>query len=153
MAEPVGLGNLGKALIAGKVSTDETICASYALRGESTPEGVIHIKDLDMLTAGVKWAREQKKAIVASSSSVPHFHASLKMPYNAWVLDLSGMKRVISINRRNRVAMFEAGVTFEDLAPLAKRNGLRAMLPLVPRLGKSALAAYLDREPTIYPKY
>ena len=153
MAEPAGLNQLSKALVAGKVSADKAVCANYALRGENLPEGVVYIKDIDMLAATVKWAREHKKALIASSSSMPHFHASLKMPENAWVLDLSGMKRVINVNRRNRVAMIEAGVTFGDLTPLAKRNGLRLMLPLVPRLGKSMLAAYLDREPVIYPKY
>lgn len=153
MAEPMGLSELGMALIAGKVVSDEAVCAGYALRGEKAPQGVIRIKDVDMLTATIKWARAQKKALVPSSSSGPHFHASLKTPDNAWVLDLSGMKRIININRRNRVAMFEAGVTFEELVPLAKRNNLRVMLPLSPRLGKSALAAYLDREPVIYPKY
>jgi FAD/FMN-containing dehydrogenase len=69
------------------------------------------------------------------------------------MVDLSGMKRVIQVNRRNRVTLVEAGVTFEELVPVAHRSGLRPLLPLMPRRGKSMLASYLDREPTIYPKY
>jgi FAD/FMN-containing dehydrogenase len=51
------------------------------------------------------------------------------------------------------VTLVEAGVTFEELAPIAQQSGLRPLLPLMPRRGKSMLASYLDREPTIYPKY
>lgn len=69
------------------------------------------------------------------------------------MVDLSSMKQVIQTNRRNRVTLVEAGVTFEELVPVAHQNGLRPLLPLMPRSGKSMLASYLDREPTIYPKY
>ena len=51
------------------------------------------------------------------------------------------------------MTIFEAGVTFDELVPLAYEKGLRIMLPLMPRRGKSALAAFLDREPVIYPRY
>jgi hypothetical protein len=60
---------------------------------------------------------------------------------------------VVRVDRRNRVVLFETGVGFDSLARSATAAGLRAMLPLCPHPGQSALTAYLDREPTIYPRF
>jgi FAD/FMN-containing dehydrogenase len=75
------------------------------------------------------------------------------MPEGAWVLDFSPMQRVLRIDRRNRVAIFEAGLTFDELAHEVQPHRLRLMTPLLPRPGKSVLGAYIDREPTIYPRH
>jgi hypothetical protein len=153
MSDAAVWDGLGKALLSERVSDAPSDRLSYALPGRPAPEGVIRITDAEMLVAVIKWAREHRKPLVPVSSSAPHYRASLKMPEGAVVVDLSGMKRVIAINRRNRVALFEAGLTFEELVPWVRRNGLRMMLPLMPRRGKSVLAAYLDREPVIYPRH
>lgn len=144
---------LGKALLAARTSDDASVLAQHALPGGAAPEGVIYINDAETLAVAVKWARETGRPLVPVSSAAPHYQAASLMPRGAFVADFSSMKRVLNINRRNRVAMFEAGVTFEQLVPLLRAHGLRVMLPLIPRLGKSALASYLDREPSIYPKY
>jgi len=63
------------------------------------------------------------------------------------------MKRIIRINRRNRVAMVEPGVTFAELQSELKKEGLRLPMPLGPRSSKSVIGSCLEREPTIIPKY
>ena len=68
-------------------------------------------------------------------------------------MDLSGMKKVLWVNRMNRVAMFEPGVTFGELIPAVAREGLRLNLPLQPRKSKSVIGSLLEREPVIMPKY
>jgi hypothetical protein len=65
---------------------------------------------------------------------------------------LSGMKRIIRIDRRNRVAMIEAGVTYPQLQPELSREGLRLTMPLAPRANKSVVASFLEREPTVLPR-
>jgi FAD/FMN-containing dehydrogenase len=62
------------------------------------------------------------------------------------------MKQIVRADRRNRVALIEAGVTFPQLEPELARVGLRPMKPLAARAGKSVLAAYLDRTPTMVPR-
>lgn len=68
-------------------------------------------------------------------------------------LDLSGLKRIIKVDRRNRVAIVEAGVTFPELRAELDPAGLRALHPLLPLPGKSVVASCLDREPPLVPKY
>jgi len=62
------------------------------------------------------------------------------------------MKKFIRIDRRNRVALIEAGVTFPELSAAVAEHGMRVAYPLRPRAGKSVIASYLDREPTLIPK-
>lgn len=153
MDEEVRWSALGRVLLADRASRNKGLRGQYALPGGPAPEGVIFISDAAGLVSVVRWARENGVPLVPSSSAPPHFHAGLSMPDGAYVVDFSRMKKVVKVNRRNRVALFEAGVSFEELIPQAGAEGLRVMVPLLPRPGKSALAAYLDREPTIYPKY
>jgi hypothetical protein len=146
-------GDLEKKVPRGNLIHDETVMSTYVLPGGKAPLGVVKIQDVDMLMSTVRWARINKRPLLPVSSKPPHYHASLGMMENEVIVDFSDLKKVTNINRRNRVAIFEAGVTFDELVPLAYEYGLRVMLPLMPRRGKSALAAYLDREPVIYPKY
>jgi FAD/FMN-containing dehydrogenase len=93
----------------------------------------------------------QRLRPVSSRSSDRHGAAS----YDAETLtvDLSRFDEIVRVDRRNRVMLFEAGVGFDALVRSARAAGLRVMLPLCPRPGQSALTAYLDREPTLYPRF
>jgi FAD/FMN-containing dehydrogenase len=153
MADQEALQVLQDDLGAASVSSLEATTREYQPPGGSPPAAVVRIRDADALVRTVQWARQHKTPLLPVSSSAPHRDACLSAPAGAVMVDLSGMKQVIQTNRRNRVTLVEAGVTFEELAPVAHRNGLRPLLPLMPRRGKSMLASYLDREPTIYPKY
>jgi len=68
-------------------------------------------------------------------------------------MDLSGMKKILWVNRENRVAMVEPGVTFNELIPAVAEKGLRLNMPLKPRQSKSVIGSMLEREPVILPKY
>lgn len=113
--------------------------------------GVVHPKSAEEVSAVVAWARRTRAALTPRSSRMPHGEASAPAVPSV-VVDLSESRRVIRCDRRNRVALFEAGVTFPDLVRDLAVVGLRPVVPLGPRPGKSALAAYLDREPTVYPR-
>jgi FAD/FMN-containing dehydrogenase len=63
------------------------------------------------------------------------------------------MNKILRIDRRNRVAMVEPGVTFGDLYPAVEKEGMRMMFPLAPRSNKSLIGSYLEREPILVPKY
>jgi FAD/FMN-containing dehydrogenase len=102
----------------------------------------------------VALARETGTPLVPVSSGPPHLKgAAAPSLEGAVALDLSGMKRIISLDRPNRVAMFEPGVTFDELIEAAAREGLRLNMPLLPRRTKSVVGSLLDREPVIMPKY
>jgi FAD/FMN-containing dehydrogenase len=102
----------------------------------------------------VKLARETGTPLVPVSSGGPHFRGdSVPSTGGAVVVDLGAMKRIIRVDRKNRVAMFEPGVTFGELIEATAREGLRLNMPLAPRKTKSVVGSLLEREPVIMPKY
>jgi FAD/FMN-containing dehydrogenase len=63
------------------------------------------------------------------------------------------MKRVLKIDRRNRLALIEPGVTYGQLQSALRKEGLRIVMPLLPRANKSVIACLLEREPVTSSKY
>jgi FAD/FMN-containing dehydrogenase len=62
------------------------------------------------------------------------------------VLDLSQMKK-LEIDELSRNAIVEPGVTFKELAEVAKKYGLRPLYPVTLPADASVLATYLERCP------
>ncbi|MEW5733632.1 MAG: FAD-binding protein [Thermodesulfobacteriota bacterium] len=149
--EPSDLtAGIASALSGDRIRTDAEHLAAF---GPEQPAAVVAVRNAAELSGVVSYARRSKTPLFPVSSAPGHHTALAHLCRDAVVCDLSPMKRILAVNRRNRVILAEAGVCFENLAPVARSQGLRLMLPLLPRPGKSVLAAYLDREPTIYPKY
>ncbi len=102
----------------------------------------------------VKWANRTQTPLVPVSSGPPHFHGgTVPGTAGAVIVNLGGMNRIIRIDRRNRIAIIEPGVTFSQLQPELAREGLRLGPPLLPRANKSVVASLLEREPTLVPRY
>jgi len=117
------------------------------------PLAVVRPTTVPALSALVRRAPALGIRLMPLSSTGEHHRGDTLCQPGTVVVDMSGFDEVVRIDRRNRVAMFEAGVSFERLAGALREKGMRAMLPLCPRQGKSALASYLEREPTIYPRF
>jgi FAD/FMN-containing dehydrogenase len=118
------------------------------------PEYIIKPHNMDELQLIVKWANDTLTPLVPVSSGGPHFRGdSIPGTDGAVVVDLTGMKRIIRVDRRNRVAMVEPGVTLNELSTVLKTRGLRLNMPFLPRRQKSAVGSSLEREPVIMPKY
>lgn len=102
----------------------------------------------------VKWANQTKTPLVPVSSGPPHFYGDTVPGVGGTaVVDLSGMKQIVRVDRRNRVAMVEPGVTFGELIPALKREGLEPLMPLAPRSSKSVVTAFLERTPITTPRF
>lgn len=121
-------------------------------RGE-TPLALAKPDTVKQLSDLVIFCRESGVRLQPISSKGSHFRGDTLCAADTIIVDMSEFNQVVRTDRRNRVLMFEAGVTFDNLAVSAKKTGLRPMLPLCPQPGKSALTSYLDREPTIYPRF
>jgi FAD/FMN-containing dehydrogenase len=118
------------------------------------PAYVVRPKNVDQLQLIVKWANETLISLVPVSSGEPHFRGdSVPSTSGAVIVDLSGMKKILRVDRKNRVAMIEPGVTFGELQDELEKNGLRLNMPLLPRSRKSVVGSVLEREPVIMPKY
>jgi FAD/FMN-containing dehydrogenase len=118
------------------------------------PEYVVKPGNAEEIFKIVNLARDTGTPLVSVSSGPPHFRGdTVPGTGGAIIVDLSGMKKIIHIDRKNRVAMFEPGVTFGELAAAAAKEGLRLNMPLLPRQSKSVVGSLLEREPVIMPKY
>ena len=118
------------------------------------PACVVKPKNVDELKLIVNWANETLTSLVPVSSGEPHFRGdSVPGTRGTVIVDLSGMKKILRVDRKNRVVMIEPGVTFGELQAELKKSGLRLNMPLLPRSRKSVVGSVLEREPVIMPKY
>ncbi len=118
------------------------------------PLMVVKPGNADEVQGIVKWANQTKTPLVPVSSGQPHFRGdSVPSSEGAVIVDLSGMKRIIMMDRRNRVAIVEPGVTYSELQPALAKEGMRLSMPLMPRASKSVLGSVLEREPITNPRY
>jgi FAD/FMN-containing dehydrogenase len=118
------------------------------------PQLVVKPLNMEEVKGVVNWANRTHTPLVPVSSGPPRFQGdTVPSITGAVVLDLSGMKRIIRIDRKNRMVMIEPGVTYGQLQPELAKEGLRLSTPLLPRPNKSVITSLLERQPTIVPKY
>jgi FAD/FMN-containing dehydrogenase len=102
----------------------------------------------------VKLANETQTPLVPVSSGPPHFRGDTVPGIGgAVIMDMSGMRKIIRVDRYHRVAMVEPGMTFGELIAAAKKEGIRLNMPLLPKNSKSVVGSLLEREPVMMPKY
>ncbi len=118
------------------------------------PAFIVKPHNTDEIQQLVKWANETHTPLVPVSSGTPHFRGdSVPSVDGAVITDLSYMKKILRVDRKNRVAMIEPGVNFSELCSGLKKEGLRPNMPLLPRRRKAVVGSVLEREPVIMPKY
>jgi len=143
---------------ADRVYDDTEVLESYASDLSFTrrvpPRLVVKPGDASQVQALVKWSNQTKTPLVPVSSGPPRFRGdTVPAAGGAVIVDFSEMKQIQRIDRRNRVAMIEPGVTFDELTAALAEEKMRPFLPLLPRATKSVLACHLEREPIISPKH
>jgi hypothetical protein len=147
LARLVGSGNvLDSPTALEKYSRD----SSFVQR--IFPRCVVKPCNAEEVQGIVKWANETLTPLVPMSSGPPHFRGdTVPSVEGAVIVDLNRMKRVIRIDPRNKIAMIEPGVTFDELQQELVKEGLCAYMPLVPRGSKSVIGSVLEREPIVRP--
>ena len=118
------------------------------------PRCIVKAETAGQIEKIVKLANDTATPLVPVSSGPPHFRGdTVPGTGGAVVVDLSGMKKITRVDRTNRVAMFEPGVTYSELIAAVAKEGMRLNLPLLPRKNKAVLGHLLEREPPVMPKY
>jgi len=149
---------LVKAVGAGNVSYEQATLDGYSkdmsFVNTIRPVCVVKPRNAGDIQKIVKLANETLTPLVPVSSGPPHFRGDTVPGIGgAVIVDLSGMKKIINVDRARRVAMVEPGVTFGELIPAAEKEGIRLNIPLLPRKSKTVIGSLLEREPVIMPKY
>jgi len=134
------------------VSNSEEIL--YAFSGKESPSLVVWPTCTEEIVKLVRWANKNSIPLVPTSSADPKLRgSSLPKVKNTIIVDLTKMQEILRIDSKNKVAMIEPGVTYDQLITELKKEGLRPLMPLLPKASKSVLASCLDREPITTPRY
>jgi FAD/FMN-containing dehydrogenase len=146
-------GIVGSECVIDDPETLEAYSKDLSFVKPVKPRVVVKPGSADEVQAIVKWANQTATPLVPVSSGPPRFHSdTVPGVPGAVIVDLSGMKKIIRIDRRNMVAMIEPGITYAELQPELAKEGLRLTTPLLPRTSKSVVASLLEREPTLIPR-
>lgn len=114
------------------------------------PQFVVRVTNVDEVQKIIGWANATGTPLVPVSSGPPHCHGDTVPGVDGVVIiDLSGMKKILKANRRNRIAVIEPGVTYAELLPALSEQGMRLSNPLLPRANKSVVTSLLEREPRL----
>jgi FAD/FMN-containing dehydrogenase len=145
---------VGKRNVLDDLETLDAYSKDHSFAPPRKPMFVVKPKNADEVQAVVMWANQTGTPLVPVSSGPPHFRGdTVPRVAGAVIIDLSRMKKVIRIDRHNRITIIEPGVTYAQLQPELAKHGMRLSTPLLPRANKSVIASLLEREPTLIPKY
>ncbi|MHA1291051.1 MAG: FAD-binding protein [Promethearchaeota archaeon] len=119
------------------------------------PKYVVWVKKAKKIGEILKLANKIgfKVIPISSSSEIRHHGDTLPKKEDTVIINLSKMKKILNIDRKNRVIMLEPGITFGELLPKLRKKQVRITLPLLPSENKSVLTSALERVPITIPKY
>lgn len=118
------------------------------------PRYVVTPRDRNEVKKLIEWANKTLTPLIPVSSGPPRFRGdTVPSVGGAVIVDLTKMKRVIRVDKRNKVVLVEPGVTWGELKGALAKEGLAPFMPLMPRATKSVVASVLECEPIVAPKH
>lgn len=139
---------------AENVLSNEEISSRNGFSSGIYPTFIVKPHSAEEIREIIELANKERFPVIPISSGGPHNSGGIDpSTKDAVLVDLSDMKKIIRLDARNKVALIEPGVTFDELKAKADEAGLRVLMPLLPRKSKSVLASCLEREPFTIPKY
>lgn len=150
--------DLSKIVGVDNIIDDEVSLHSYSYDHSfvppKKPHFVIRPGNTREVIEIVNWANKTHTPLVPVSSGAPHFYGdTIPSLDGSIIVDVSRMKQILKVDRRNRVVLVEPGVTFNELIPELAKQGLQIPMPLLPRRSKSVVTSFLERQPTLTPKF
>jgi FAD/FMN-containing dehydrogenase len=146
--------SLAKIVGSSNVIDDSAILDSYSKDSSYCrpikPRLVVKVKNVEEVQKIVRWANESKTPLVPVSSGPPHYKGdTVPGVPEAVIVDLSNMKRIISINRQHRICIVEPGVTYGELNVALAKEKMVLAGSIAPRATKSVVASVLENEPRL----
>ncbi len=144
---------LGTQAVSEDPTLLETFASDVSFAPKCLPGVAVYPRTRADVQSIVREANKTKTPLIAVSSGPPHFHGDTVPSRGGVIVDFSRMNRIVKIDPVERYAMVEPGVTYGELIPALRAQGLRLNMPLLPRASKSVVASRLEREPNLVPKY
>jgi FAD/FMN-containing dehydrogenase len=139
------------AKIVGKenVSDAQTVLLKYSSDHSLVPPGmpdfVVWPTSSEQVSDVLKLSNKNNVPVVPVSSQV-HFNGGAVPREGGIVMDLSKMNKILEIDQDLKKVRIEAGVTWGQLTGELAKQGMRALMPLMPPANRSVLSDFLDRE-------
>ena len=141
---------VGKSNVTDDQAVLEQYSADQSFSKPMLPVFVVKPENAKQVEEIVKWANETSTPLVPVSSGAPHFKGdTVPSVPEAVIVDLSGMNKIISINRQQRMVVIEPGVTYGQLQEALAKEGLTLPTSLAPKANKSVLTSVLEMEPRL----
>ena len=122
------------------------------MRPPARPAFVVFPRTADEVCRLVRLANEELLPLIPASSGTHNYGCAIPR-MGGVVIDLSGWKKILKIDHRNRAARIEPGVTYDELSEALNKEGLRPLMPLLPRKDQSVLTAHLEAHPMMIPEF
>jgi FAD/FMN-containing dehydrogenase len=132
----------GRGNILDDPETLEAYSRDLSFAPKMKPGLVVRPGNVDEVQRIVRWANQTQTPLVPVSSGPHHFSGdTVPGAAGAVIIELSRMKRILRIDRRDRMTLVEPGVTYGELQPELARAGLRLSMLLLPRANKSVITS------------
>ncbi|MBW1945589.1 MAG: FAD-binding oxidoreductase, partial [Deltaproteobacteria bacterium] len=144
--------------IVGKdnIRDDPDVLDAYSkdmsLEAPGRPAFVVFPENTEQVCDLVSYANEILLPLIPVSSGTHNYGATLPR-MGGVIVDLSRWKKIHKIDHRNRAARIQPGVTYDELQDALEKEGLRAMIPLLPRRDQSVLTAHFEAHPMLIPEF
>jgi FAD/FMN-containing dehydrogenase len=138
------------AKIVGKENVSDTeadlklYATDLSLLPAGMAEAVVWPGSSEEVGKVVAYCNENNIPVVPVSSRT-HLYGSSIPKQGGVVVDMKRMNKILEIDKANRLARFEAGVTWAQFDAALKEQGMRTIMPLLPRPDRSVLSDTLDR--------
>jgi FAD/FMN-containing dehydrogenase len=139
------------AKIVGKenVSDAQAVLLKYSSDHSLVPPGmpdfVVWPTTSEQVSDVLKLSSKNNVPVIPVSSQV-HFNGGAIPREGGIIMDLSRMNKILEIDQDLKKVRIEAGVTWGQLTGELAKQGMRALMPLMPPANRSVLSDFLDRE-------
>jgi len=149
-------GKVAEIVGSSRVFTEGDLLDRYGTNAGCSqtgrPDMVAQVSTREQVQSLVRLANECGVPVVPRSS-VTGFYGGSVPEQGGIIIDMSGMKKIMRVDEKNRWALFEPGVTYGELQAELAGKGMTALLPLASHPDKSVITSCLEREPKLTPKH
>ncbi len=136
---------VGKENVSDAAADLQLYARDLSLLPSGMPDVVVWPGSSEEVGQVVAYCNENNIPVVPISSRT-HVQGSTIPKQGGVVVDLKRLNKILEIDKVNRLARFEAGVTWAQYTAALKEKGMRTIMPLLPRPDRSVLTDTLERE-------
>ncbi|MFH1775822.1 MAG: FAD-binding oxidoreductase [Chloroflexota bacterium] len=144
-------GIVGVDAVTNEAGQLSRYAQDFSLQPPKQPGCIVYPRDAEQVREIMRYADQQLVAVTTRSSGVGFYGAGIPAE-GGIVLDLSPMNRILEVDRNNKRAKLQPGVTWEQAQRELGKQGLFVSNPLLPHRLKSVLTSSLEREPLLSTK-